>query len=136
MSWKPEDKILLNYIHSGKTIEEIARIQKQSVGSIESRLKKIAACLYFKDNMSYEKVEELTGIKKNKLIVNRCQKLSEMTGMPKIEPEPEPEPEPEHKRLVIPIQIITTENPFSLDVILSLLILSLTQGLFTTTSIS
>jgi hypothetical protein len=135
MSWKPEEKILLNHIHSGKTFEEIARIQKQPIGCVESRLKTIAAKLYFKDNMPYEEVEGITGIKKDTLIVKRCQKLSEMTGMPKIdarEPEPMAESKPEPVSLVIPIQIITTENPFTLDAISSLLISSLTQGLLTT----
>jgi hypothetical protein len=137
MSWKPEEKILLNHIHSGKTLEEIARIQKQPLSCIQSRIKTIAACLYFKDNMPYEKVEEITGIKKDTLIVKRSQKLSEMTGMPKIdarEPEDKPitECKPEPKSLVIPIQIITTENPFSLDAISTLLISSLTQELLTT----
>jgi len=70
-----------------------------------------------------------------------------MTGMPKIdakepehepiaEPEPEPEPEPKPLSLVIPIQIITHENPFSPDAISTLLSSSLRRGLFTTTSIS
>jgi len=141
MSLNPEEKVLLNHIHSGKTFEEIARIQKQPVGCVESRLKKIAACLYFKDNMPYEKVEKITGIKKDILIVKRSQKSSEMTGMPKIdareaEHEPIAEAEPEPISLVIPIQIITNENPFSPDVISTLISSSLRRGLFTTTSIS
>ena len=121
-----QDTILLNHVHSGKTFEEIARIQKQPVGNIESRLKAIAARLYFKENLPYEKVEEITGIKKEEIVVKRI-RTSE-TEMHMASPEP--------KTLVIPIQIISTENPFSLDAISTLLISSLTRGLLTTSSIS
>jgi hypothetical protein len=120
------DTLLLNHVSSGKTLEEIARIQKKPVTSIQSRLKTIAARLYFKENLSYEKVEEITGIKKEEIIVKR----SRASEMPKVNLESESESEP--ISLVIPIQIISTENPFTLDAISTLLISSLTRGLLTT----
>ena len=132
-----QDTALLNYINSGKSLEEIARIQKQPIVSIESRLKTIAASLYFKENLPYEKVEEITGIKKEALVVKRT-RASE-SGMPKVDPDPDPEPDPkanfQHRNLSEPIQIIKTENPFTLDAISTLLISSLTRGLLTTSSI-
>lgn len=128
-----QDTALLNYINSGKSLGEIARIQKQPIVSIESRLKTIAASLYFKENLPYEKVEEITGIKKEALVVKRT-RASE-SGMPKVDPDPDPKANFQHRNLSEPIQIIKTENPFTLDAISTLLISSLTRGLLTTSSI-
>jgi hypothetical protein len=140
-SLKPDDKILLNHVHSGKTLEEIARIQKKPVGNIESRLKTIAASLYFKDHLPYEKVEEITGIKKDAIVIKPVVKSlsysqKDSIDMALLEPESISSPEPKPISLVIPIQIISTDNPFTLDAISTLLISTLTRGLFTTTSIS
>ena len=134
--WTPDDtKALLEQVSSKKKMDEIARLQKRTVASVESKLKTIAANLYFNEQLPYEEVEERTGIKKNALVVRRI--TGSASGSPKIEvpvamamamPEPEPEPQPEPQP--IPkrehIQVITTDCPFSLERISTLLISSVT----------
>jgi hypothetical protein len=49
--WTPDDtKTLLQQINSRKKVDEIARLQRRTVASVESKLKSIAAQLYFNEN--------------------------------------------------------------------------------------
>jgi hypothetical protein len=141
--WTPDDtKALLQQVSSRKKVEEIARLQKRTVTSVESKLKSIAANLYFNEQLPYEEVEEKTGIKKDALLVRRI--AASASGSPKLEvamakplathiPEPEPvamgstEPvsTPEPKPIPEPIQVITTESPFTLERLSTLLISSI-----------
>ena len=148
--WTDDDtSLLLKYIGSKKKIEEIARLQKRSVAMIESKLKTIAAKMYFNEHLPYDEIEEKTGIKKDSLVVKRAIRNSELSGSPKDKSEgtatskatseAKSEATSEVKsvvtveQMVIPIQIITYDNPFTLDSISTLLISSVSQCLLTPT---
>jgi hypothetical protein len=69
--WTDTDQKMLQLISVKKSIEEIAKVQKRSVSTINSRLKVLAADMYFNQKMPYEQVEARTGIKKDILLVRR-----------------------------------------------------------------
>ena len=120
--WTTEDtQNLLRHVSSKKKVDEIARLQKRTVASVESKLKSIAANLYFNEHLPYEEVEAKTGIKKEALIVRRMPGAS--TGSPKTEVSTI-----RSSQIItaIPstIQVITTQSPFSLETLSSLLISS------------
>jgi len=129
--WTPDDtKALLQQVSYRKKVDEIARLQKRTVASVESKLKSIAANLYFNEQLPYEEVESRTGIKKDALLVRRI--AASASGSPKTEvatvmamamgsPERMPDAEPMAK----PIQVITTESPFALERLSTLLISSI-----------
>jgi hypothetical protein len=125
--WTPDDtKTLLQQVSSRKKVEEIARLQKRTVASIESKLKSIAANLYFNEQLPYEEVEEKTGIKKDALLVRRIAASS--SGSPKLDvaiAKPAPMSSPVAIPIAEPIQVITTESPFTIERISTLLISSI-----------
>jgi hypothetical protein len=121
--WTPDDtKVLLQQVSLRKRVDEIARLQKRTVASIESKLKSIAANLYFNEQLPYEEVEEKTGIKKDALLVRRIAASS--SGSPKLEP-PAPMSSPVAIPIAEPIQVITTESPFTIERLSTLLISSI-----------
>jgi hypothetical protein len=130
--WTPDDtQALLRHVSSKKNVGEIARLQRRTVASVESKLKSIAASLYFNEHLPYEEVEAKTGIKKESLIVKRVTNSS-VSGSPKTEV-----PTITSNQIIaaIPstIQVITTKSPFSLES-LSTLLISSVSCLLTTTS--
>ena len=130
--WTPDDtKALLQQVSLRKRVDETARLQKRTVTSVESKLKSIAANLYFNEQLPYEEVEEKTGIKKDALLVRRIAASS--SGSPKLDiaiakPAPMSSPEPIPVAIPVaipnaePIQVITTESPFTLERLSTLLI--------------
>jgi len=126
-----ETQSLLQYAGSKKKIDEIAKLQKRTVASIESKLKSIAANMYFNEHISYDEVEAKTGVKKEDLIIKRTR--MELSGSPKDLSEDKAVPISAPDRMVIPIQIISSENPFTLETVSSLLISSISQCLLTST---
>jgi hypothetical protein len=115
--WTTEDtQNLLRHVSSKKKVDEIARLQRRTVASVESKLKSIAAQLYFNEDLPYEEVEVRTGIKKEALIVRRMPGAS--TGSPKTVARLEPIAALEL------VQVITTQSPFSLETLSTLLISS------------
>jgi hypothetical protein len=139
--WTPGDtKSLLQQVSSKKKVDEIARLQKRTITSVESKLKSIAANLYFNEQLPYEEVEEKTGIKKDALLVRRM--AVSASGSPKLdvaitkpaamsspmtisEPIPIPMAISIAKPVPEPIQVITTESPFTLERLSTLLISSI-----------
>jgi hypothetical protein len=125
--WTPDDtKTLLQQVSLRKRVDEIARLQKRTVASIESKLKSIAANLYFNEQLPYEEVEEKTGIKKDALLVRRIAASS--SGSPKLDvaiAKPAPMSSPVAIPIAEPIQVITTESPFTIERISTLLISSI-----------
>jgi len=115
-------------VSSKKKVDEIARLQRRTVASVESKLKSIAAQLYFNEDLPYEEVEVRTGIKKEALIVRRMPGAS--TGSPKtvaaLEPIARLEPVAglEPVAALELVQVITTQSPFSLETLSTLLISS------------
>lgn len=113
--WAPVDvSRLLDYIKADKKVSDIARLLKRSDSSVQAKLKDIAVDLYFNKNMAYELVQEITGIAKEDLLVRR-------TGVAK-----EPISIPEIPRYTIRL---STENPFSIESISSLLLSTIEQCL-------
>ena len=108
------DERLLQLISVKKSIEEIARVQKRSVSCIKSRLKVLAADMYFNQMLPYDQVEARTGIKKDVLLVRR-QKIpaisedKEPKAMPEAMPEAMPKamPEQEQEPLVTKANVTT-----------------------------
>ena len=126
--WTPDDtKALLQQVSSRKKLDEIARLQKRTVASVESKLKSIAANLYFNEQLPYEEVESRTGIKKDALIVKRI--AASINGSPKLDI---PTAKPIEPSIAMPIQIISKQSPFSPDTLSSLLISSVSCLLTTT----
>ena len=129
--WTPDDtKALLQQVSYRKKVDEIARLQKRTVASVESKLKSIAANLYFNEQLPYEEVESRTGIKKDALLVRRI--AASASGSPKTEVATvmamamgSPERMPDAKPMAKPIQVITTESPFALERLSTLLISSI-----------
>jgi tRNA U54 and U55 pseudouridine synthase Pus10 len=83
--WTPVDVTrLLAQIKKKKSIEDISKQERRSVQSIKAKLKDIAVDLYFNKNIKYEKVEEITGIQKDALVVRRTRvEIPERSGSPK-----------------------------------------------------
>ena len=126
--WTPDDtKALLQQVSSKKKVDEIARLQKRTVASVESKLKSIAAQLYFNEHLPYEKVEEKTGIKKDMIIVKRV--TGSASGSPKLDMAIAKSVEPS---IAMPIQIISKQSPFALETLSTLLISSVSCLLTTT----
>jgi hypothetical protein len=74
--WSQEDiTTLLKQTQAKKSIEDIAKKQKRSVSNIRSRLKAIAANMYLKDKMPFEKIQEITGIQKSALVIQKNPKI-------------------------------------------------------------
>uniref|UniRef100_A0A6C0ANI0 Uncharacterized protein n=1 Tax=viral metagenome TaxID=1070528 RepID=A0A6C0ANI0_9ZZZZ len=129
--WTDNDtQLLLKYTSSKKKIEDIARIQKRTVGNIETKLKSIAAKLYFNEQLPYDQVEALTGIKKDVLIIKR-KSVNVAVAPLELEPVAPLESVAQLKPDLKPIQIISTECPFNLDTISTLIISSISQYLLT-----
>lgn len=134
-----ETQCLLQYVGSKKKIDEIAKLQKRTVASVESKLKAIAANMYFNEHLCYDEIEAKTGIKKENLIIKRTR--MELSGSPKDTSEdiavhvavPVAVPVTTPERMVIPIQIISSENPFTLEAISTLLNSSVSECLPTPT---
>ena len=136
--WTPVDITrLLDYIKKKKSLEDISRKEKRSVLSIQSKLKEIAVNLYFNKNISYAKVEEITGIQKESLVVKRIKHVNipERSGSPKeVEPIVKTSLLVETSLLVktsLPVETIqsssgytlriSTDNPFSIESLSSLI---------------
>jgi len=136
--WSQEDtQVLLKNIADKKKLEEIAKLQKRTVTSIQSKLKIIAANMYLNEQLPYEDIETKTGIKKESLIVKRVIKKSELSGSPKDTSEDMAVdksniiPIIATENTTIPIQIISYDNPFTLNARSTLVITNVTQCLFT-----
>ena len=134
--WTDEDsQLLLKYVGSKKKIEEIARLQKRTVATIESKLKTLAANMYFNEHLPYDVIEEKTGIKKESLLVKRVLRNAELNGSPKTTGEATSEATSEATRIPLDpplpslIQVISTENPFSINMVSSILISTITNCL-------
>jgi hypothetical protein len=99
----------LRMIQEKKTIEEIARRQERSAPSVYSKLKWIAADMYFNERVPFDKIEELTGVKKNSIVLTAKGKVDpEEEVILDIKPSPTLAPN-------IPTYSISTESPFTLD---------------------
>jgi hypothetical protein len=82
--WTPVDvNRLLDHINKNKTLEEISKKERRPISSIQTKLKEIAADLYFNKNMKYDRVQEITGIPKEALLVKRRAVIPERCGSPK-----------------------------------------------------
>jgi len=114
------DERLLQLISVKKSIEEIAKVQKRSVSSIKSRLKVLAADMYFNQKIPYDQVEARTGIKKDIIIIKR-QKIPVISEdkEPKVEPEAEAAAEVEQPLVTkatvtrVTREIVTQTEPMS-----------------------
>jgi len=83
--WSQEDiTTLLKQTQAKKSIEDIAKKQKRSVSNIRSRLKAIAANMYLKDKMPFEKIQEITGIQKSALIIQKNPKIITIVKEPQL----------------------------------------------------
>ena len=99
----------LKMIKEKKSIEEIARRYDRSAPSVYSKLKWIAADMYFNENIPFDKIEELTGIKKKSIV---------LTAKGEVDPEEEVilEVKPSPTLIPnIPTYSVSTESPFTLD---------------------
>jgi hypothetical protein len=68
--WTSYDiEVLLKYIREKRSLEYISKKQNRPLSSIRSKLKSIAATMYFKDNISFEIIYETTGISKESIIL-------------------------------------------------------------------
>jgi hypothetical protein len=65
-----EIEYVLKLIQEKRKPEEIARKINRPISEVRSKLKVIAADMYIKDNMPYEKIQDLTGIEKKTLILS------------------------------------------------------------------
>jgi len=99
----------LKMIKEKKSIEEIARRQERSAPSVYSKLKWIAADMYFNQKIPFDKIEELTGIKKKSIVLAaKTQVDPEEEVVLDIKPSPTLTPN-------IPTYSVSTESPFTLD---------------------
>jgi hypothetical protein len=101
--------LLLRYIHEKRSFNYISKKQNRPLSTIQSKLKSIAAKMYFKDNVSFEKIYEITGISKETIIVT---------------PKPIKEAPDEYNYITItrplspynnPLVIFTREDPFDYE---------------------
>ena len=76
--WK-EDEItqLLKEIKEKKLIEEIAALHKRNPQCIKTKLKSLASKYYLSDNKPFDEIHELTGVKKEDIIVKPPAKIKE-----------------------------------------------------------
>jgi len=135
--WTPDNTLqLLNYIKNKRTISQIAKLQKRSVQNIQTKLKNIATDLYFNKNVPYEEVIKITGIEIKDLLVRRNKIIdSEINGSPKLQEEVQPQVEPQVQEKVpetIPTYTLrlSTENPFTIESLSTLLLSSIAVCLF------
>jgi len=69
--WSYDETIdLLTQAKARRSPEEISKKLNRSVSQIRSRLKTIAADMYWKDKMAYENIYELTGVDKTAFVIN------------------------------------------------------------------
>ena len=69
--WSYDETIeLLTQAKGRRSPEEISKKLNRSVSQIRSRLKTIAADMYWKDKMAYENIYELTGVDKTAFVIN------------------------------------------------------------------
>lgn len=118
--WGPADVTrLLAHIKKKKSLEDISKQERRSLPSVKAKLKEIAVDLYFNKNMEYSKVEEITGIQKEALVVKRTRvEIPERSGSPKnIEELPkEAVKVPETIQANPGYQLrLSTENPFTIS---------------------
>jgi len=99
----------LKMIKEKKSIDEIARRQERSAPSVYSKLKWIAADMYFNQKIDFDKIEELTGIKKNTIVLTAKGQadpdeeiIIDVKASPTLIPN-------------IPTYSVSTESPFTLD---------------------
>ena len=129
--WTPVDVTkLLDQIKKKKSLEDISKRERRSVSRIKSKLKEIAVDLYFNKNMEYKKVEEITRIQKEELLVKRIRVIPERSGSPKQEEilddlameavSQTRIPKPEIIKSGYEIRL-STENPFSISSLSALL---------------
>jgi len=127
--------IMLKHIKDKKTLAEISILEGISIASIQTKLKAIAVDMYFNEQMPYEHVENITGIKKEEIVVPRNKRnpsvsgvskdegVPEVPGVPKVPGVPEVSGVPE-----VPIQI-SNNNPFTINSISTLLLSQITPCL-------
>ena len=58
---------MLEYLSENKTLEEIARIHKRTVGGIDSRIK-IIVCKYLKNGMDLDSISKKTNLDKSEIL--------------------------------------------------------------------
>jgi len=69
--WSYDETIdLLTQAKARRSPEEISKKLNRSVSQIRSRLKTIAADMYWKDKIAYENIYELTGVDKAAFVIN------------------------------------------------------------------
>lgn len=69
-SWTQDEiQIALTQIKNKDSPENIAKKLNRQVSDIRSKLKAIAADMYIKGDISYDKIHEATGVEKNTLVI-------------------------------------------------------------------
>jgi len=69
-SWTQDEiQTVLSQIQAKRSPEEISKRIKRPITDIRSKLKAIAAEMYFKDNVPYEQIHGVTGVEKESLII-------------------------------------------------------------------
>jgi len=68
---KEETDILLNHISQKKPLKAFSDKYKRTDASIKSRLKIVAAEMYFKDNTPFDIIQKVTGIDKSEIIIRK-----------------------------------------------------------------
>jgi hypothetical protein len=70
-SWSQDEiQIALNQIKDNRSPDDIAKKLNRPASEVRSKLKAIAADMYIRDNMPYNKVQEITGVEKNSFILS------------------------------------------------------------------
>lgn len=69
-SWTQDEiQIVLNQVQAKRSPEDISKKLNRPITDIRSKLKAIAAEMYFKDNVPYEQIHSVTGVEKDSLII-------------------------------------------------------------------
>jgi hypothetical protein len=115
--WTDTDQKMLQLISVKKSIEEIAKVQKRSVSTIKSRLKVLAADMYFNQKMPYEQVEARTGIKKDILLVRRQKIQISEDKEPEVKPMLEAIPEAMPLVNKVKVATVVTVAPITREIV-------------------
>jgi len=70
-SWTQDEiQIALNQVKDNRSPDDIAKKLNRPATEVRSKLRAIAADMYIRDNMPYNKVQEITGVEKNSFILS------------------------------------------------------------------
>ena len=67
---KEEIATVLRYVSEKHSIETISKKQRRSKYDVLNKLKNIAADLYLKDKLPFDKIEEMTSVKKEDFVIS------------------------------------------------------------------